>query len=195
MRPAEPAAIPGLRGRAAFTLLEVLAAVAILGIVYAVLAGVAIDNLRTEGDTARRLLASLAADRALVAVETLIEAGAVPPLGSYGAEDLDLLEADEDESGLLVRIAVTPFESTLVERAAEADPRPATGPSLLTPVYGVPSPLRRIEVTVLWTDGPLERSVSRTTFALDPAAALPLLEDLFGGELEAPTPSDTAGDL
>ena len=48
--------------RGGFTLIEVLAAVALLGILYAVLARVAIEGLRAEGDSERRLEASLLAD-------------------------------------------------------------------------------------------------------------------------------------
>ena len=49
----------------AFTMLEVLAAVSVLAIVYLVLANVAIEGLRAEGESMRRLEASLIADELL----------------------------------------------------------------------------------------------------------------------------------
>ncbi len=62
------------RSTPAFTLLEVLAAVAILGIVYVVLADVAMQGLFAEGRAKRRLEASLKADLHLSELEVEIEA-------------------------------------------------------------------------------------------------------------------------
>src|SRR5690606_27550513 len=48
---------------------------------------------------------------------------------------------------------------------------PALPPSFLVGERGQPSPLRRIDVVVSWTEGWGERQVVRTTFGLDHAAA------------------------
>ena len=64
-----------------FTLLEVLAAVAVLGILFTVLSNVAIEGLRHEGESKRRIDASLIADRAMIDLETEFGSGIVPPTG------------------------------------------------------------------------------------------------------------------
>ena len=72
-----------------FTLLEVLAAVAILGLWFAVLANVAIQGLRSEGRNERRLRASLIADRVLTDVELGFDEYELP------GENVDVQEEDE----------------------------------------------------------------------------------------------------
>ena len=65
----------------AFTLLEVLAAVAILALVYTVLARVGIQGFRAEGGADRRLRASLLADDTVAEIEGQIEMGSTPTIG------------------------------------------------------------------------------------------------------------------
>jgi prepilin-type N-terminal cleavage/methylation domain-containing protein len=153
----------------AFTLLEVLAAVAILGVLYVVLADVAIQGLRAEGRSRRRMEASLVADRALSEIEIEIEAGGVPEFGH-------LPETEED----LFRIAVEvrPYSIPLLGGAADAGSdtaAPSEGGALAS--------LREIEVTVTWDEGVDELQVVRTTYAFDAAAA-------SGQLLEATTPQE-----
>ena len=157
------------RSRAAFTLLEVLAAVAILGVLYVVLADVAIQGLRAEGRSRRRMEASLVADRALSEIETEIEAGGFPELGR-------LPETEED----LFRIAVEvrPYSIPLLGESAEAGSdtgSPSEGGTLAS--------LREIELTVTWLDGADEHQVVRTTYAFDAATASSQL-------IEATAPQD-----
>jgi len=71
--------------RAGFTLLEVLAAVAVLGLVYSVLATAAIQGLRAEGDAGRRFRASLLADQRITEVEAQVAAGQTPEIGETEA--------------------------------------------------------------------------------------------------------------
>jgi prepilin-type N-terminal cleavage/methylation domain-containing protein len=136
--------------RVGFTLLEVLAAVAVLGILYVVLADVAIQGLRAEGRSRLRLEASLVADRRLSDLEIAIEAGGVPEFG-----------ATEDEEDLFrVATEVRPFAIPLPP-GIDAD-RAAPGEALAS--------LREIELTVTWLEGEDEQSVRRTTYAFDRAA-------------------------
>jgi prepilin-type N-terminal cleavage/methylation domain-containing protein len=145
------------RPRSAFTLLEVLAAVAILGVLYVVLADVAIQGLRAEGRSRRRMEASLVADRALSEIEIEIEAGGVPELGR-------LPETEEDM--FRIAVEVRPYSIPLVGGTADAGSdtgSPSEGGALAS--------LREIELTVTWDEGVDELQVVRTTYAFDAAGA------------------------
>ncbi len=138
-----------------FTLLEVLAAVALLGLMYTILGRVAIQGLRAEGESARRIEASLLADRVLSDLEIELAQGSVPPLGEREYED--------GEWQVRVRVASfdLPFASaTSAEDGSRGRLLPGTG-------AGTASPVRSIQVQVSWIEGAAERSVSRTTYALD----------------------------
>ena len=152
------------RSRSAFTLLEVLAAVAILGVLYVVLADVAIQGLRAEGRSRRRMEASLVADRALSDIETEIEAGGIPELGR-------LPETEEDM--FRIAVEVRPYSIPLLGGTAEAE-SDAGSPS----EGGVLASLREIELTVTWLDGADEQQVVRTTYAFDAATASDQLLEL-----------------
>ncbi len=147
-------------GRQGLTLLEVMAAVAVLGLFYTVLADVAMQGLRAEGEASRRLAASLLADQALTELETALEDGTLPPLGRTQVEQEDFR----------ISVEVASFEVPLREEKTPARAREPEipGTSLLLPAArGAPGPLRRINVQVSWVEGPGERAVSRTTFAFD----------------------------
>jgi prepilin-type N-terminal cleavage/methylation domain-containing protein len=179
MRSSPPAA-PGRASRG-FTLLEVLAAVAILAIAYSTLGASGIQGLQHEGEARRRIEASLAADAVLGEIEGALEAGSAPELG----------EEQREQDGLRITVSVEPFVLAVPEaerdggkrigRArsrlggdAAARPEPLPGPSLLggdARGPGAASPLRRIAVRVAWDEGFGEQSVTRTTFALDAEAA------------------------
>jgi len=152
------------RSRAAFTLLEVLAAVAILGVLYVVLADVAIQGLRAEGRSRRRMEASLVADRALSDIETEIEAGGILELGR-------LPETDEDM--FRIAVEVRPYSIPLLGGTAEAESDAGSPPE-----GGVLASLREIELTVTWLDGVDEQQVVRTTYAFDAATASDQLLEL-----------------
>ena len=164
-----------------FTLLEVLAAVAILGIAYITLGSSGIQGLQHEGEARRRFEASLLADSVLSEIEAEIEAGVAPPLG----------DDEREEGDFKIAVKVAPFSIVVPEEqgnggkrlgdarsrlggsGAQAQPPAIPGPSLLGGDSGPGgvSPLRRIDVKIVWNEGFGERSVSRTTFALDPEAA------------------------
>lgn len=132
---------------AAFTLLEVLAAVAVLGILYVVLADVAIQGLRAEGRSRRRMEASLVADRLLSDLETNLEVSGVPEIG----------RTESEEDAFRISVEVRPFELPLPP-GSDADPPAAAG---------VLASLREIELTVTWDEGMDENRVVRTTYGFD----------------------------
>jgi type II secretory pathway pseudopilin PulG len=141
--------------RVAFTMLEVLAAIVIVGVLFTVLSGVAAQGLLAEGRNRRWLEASLLADSLVIDLETGLADGQVPDVGH-----------DEEESD--------PFLVSLDVQAI--DPRallPSEGGTdawSKNPLFGSetePSRLRQIEVTVSWPEGIEENRIVRTTFAVD----------------------------
>lgn len=145
------------RLRRAFTLLEVLAAVAILALLYTVLADVAIQAMRAEGDASRRLDASLLADRVLSEIEAQMDLGEGRPESS---------ETEEDD--FRITVDVVPYALVLPEDPAQRERRVAPRPSLLQASGpGRPSALLEVRVHVAWTEGVSERVVSRTTWGID----------------------------
>ncbi|HEY8493130.1 MAG TPA: type II secretion system protein [Myxococcota bacterium] len=169
-----------------FTLLEVLAAVALLGIAYTILGGAGAQSLQKEGEAARRLAASLLADRTLEAIEAAFDQGAAPPLG----------EEEISEGIYTIVTRVSAWEPQIPERepprALERERRRARrpgesirddesgqlGPSLVHGERGQPGPLRRVDVIVTWSEGWSEGRVVRTSFGLDPQAAAVTLQAL-----------------
>jgi prepilin-type N-terminal cleavage/methylation domain-containing protein len=169
-----------------FTLLEVLAAVAILGIAYITLGSSGIQGLQHEGEARRRLEASLLADSVLFDIEDAIEWHVAPPLG----------DEEREEGDFTIAVKVSPFSIVVPEETGkdgkrlgdarsrlggsgeQAQPPVIPGPSLLggDSGPGAVSPLRRIDVHITWNEGFGERSVTRTTFALDHDAALGTLQ-------------------
>jgi prepilin-type N-terminal cleavage/methylation domain-containing protein len=142
------------------TLLEVLAAVAILGILYTALATAATRGIHNEANTRRRLEASLLADQALSAVELQIAEQATPPIGKTQSELGDYR--------VEVSVDTLPLPPALVELRGTPDP---TAPSLLGGTDQSENLLRRIEVEVIWADGAFEQQVGRVTYAYDVPAA------------------------
>jgi prepilin-type N-terminal cleavage/methylation domain-containing protein len=97
---------PGERG---FTLLEVMAAVLVLGILYSVLANAAIRGLRSEGESKRRIEASLLADRALSDLEIQLSLGQIPEKGA----------TEETFDPYVVSTTVVPFDPTPMLEVAD----------------------------------------------------------------------------
>jgi prepilin-type N-terminal cleavage/methylation domain-containing protein len=162
--------------RLGFTLLEVMAAVAVLGIVYVVLARGAMQGLQIEGDAGRRLRASLLADRILNDLELELAAGSAPRVG----------ESETSEEEFAVVVEVSPFDVASILPATEegeASAAPTSSKELLAPSRrgGVPT-LLSITVRVAWIEGVSEREVTRTSFAFDAEAAAPLLEGIGDAE-------------
>jgi prepilin-type N-terminal cleavage/methylation domain-containing protein len=151
--------------RSGFTLLEVLAAVALLGILYTVLARVAIEALRAEGESQRRLEASLLADSKLDE-SFMASAGAVaiPELG----------HTETTEGDFTVSLDVALFQPPAEWDLSEPKGAP---PLLFASSPGVPGAeaLRTVQITVSWLEGAEERHVSRTLFLIDSERASSLV--------------------
>ena len=158
-----------------FTLLEVLAAVAILGIWYMVIAGLAMQGLRSEGESRRLLEASLVADIAIADLEGAIAEGTPLPI--------EVTEEEKEDFLVITEVEVMDIPIPL----AEGQPIPPTGPkSVFANLLGPKgeSPLRKINVKVTWTEGTRPRSVVRETYTLDLSASLSKLLELEAANSE-----------
>lgn len=161
--------------RGGFTLLEVMAAVAVLGLVYVVVARGAMQGLQIEGDAGRRLRASLLADRVLNDLELALAAGNAPALG----------ETESSEEEFTIFVEVSPFDigSLLPPQQEETRASSAEAMELLKPPVGGGLPaLLSIAVRVSWLEGFRQEEVTRTTFGFDLGAAAPLLEQIQSQE-------------
>jgi prepilin-type N-terminal cleavage/methylation domain-containing protein len=143
-----------------FTLIEVMGAVLVLGLVFTWLASVAMIGLRSEGTDRRRANAQLLADLELSTIEASVTAGEMPKDGSN--------ERDEEPFRVLVEVAPTDVlgllpASLAKDIAANSDPR---APSLLHDERGE-SRVRRVSVVVQWDEAGEPAQVERTTFAYD----------------------------
>lgn len=165
------------RLRGGFTLLEVLCAVAVLGIALTALARASVMGLQDEGETTRRAQASLLADRTIEGIEANMELGQAPEPGTQ----------EDDKAGFHVKVEVTPFDAQaaglLSAPAPPADrptrqPPPGPPQGLLAPARNGPSPLLWVTVRVGWAEGVYDRDVTRTTLLYDSNAASALLAPL-----------------
>lgn len=162
------------------TLLEVLAAVVVVGITYGVFFQAGGEMLRREGENKRRIQATLLADRALAEIETELDRGLVPRTG--------LSESSEGIFDLEIETAPTPIELAAHERGTPlAGTKPDSNTLLGSPSRPGSSALRRIDIRVRWIEGISERQIQRTTFAFDPSGAQAVLQSLIdaavGGNL------------
>lgn len=167
-----------------FTLLEVMVAVALLGLVVSVLAGSAIQGMSYEGEGARRLRASLLADQALFEIETGLKLG-VPPQPMH--------EERQAGDGFELTVDVQPLDAAEALAAllapAPEDPRAAApSPRGAADATAVPLPLFQVLVRVAWAEGVNQREVTRTTFAFDASAAAKALG--AGSGAATPTPEE-----
>jgi prepilin-type N-terminal cleavage/methylation domain-containing protein len=149
-----------------FTLIEVMAAVMLLGIVYSLLAAKSTEGIWSEGDARRRLQASLLADEVLAGVETQYALG-LPP---------DRRGSNEERGPFLIEIGLENYRPP----TPPVDPAGTAAPEL--PQAGVPDPfgderglapsvLVQIGVRVSWQDLGVDKWVERTTWVFDSAAA------------------------
>jgi prepilin-type N-terminal cleavage/methylation domain-containing protein len=191
------------RRRGGFTLLEVMAAVLVLGLVYTALSTAAMEGLRSEGISRRRTQASLLADRWLSELEMQLALGQVPESGEQ-EEDvenfrigvrvapydptplLEAIERAEKERGLPVKRLAGPAQTRMptAPAAGAAGQAPQIQTLFEPPRAGQEGRLRRIDVWVAWQEGDEEERVTRTTFAFDASG----LEGVFperGGAGEA----------
>jgi len=161
-----------------FTLFEVLAAVAVLALVFTVLAEAAIVGLRSEGIDRRRAEASLIADRELVTLQSALDAGLEFENGVEVSEEepyrITVELAPEDLLGLL--------PPDLVREVGGANEDLAT---LLVDDRGE-SRVRRLSVIVEWDEAREEpERVVRISHHLDVAGLEALLPPLEAEEASA----------
>lgn len=163
--------------RSGFTLLEVLAAVAILGVWYIVLAAMSADGLRKEGETHRRVQASLIADQMLSEYEVATIAGSAP------TETNDSSEQDL----YTIEVRVEPFVSEQATVPPDIQPPTEINPTAASPdltslvstqTPDVASYLRSIHIEVSWEEGAARRSVNRTSYAFDLTNAAGIYEEM-----------------
>jgi prepilin-type N-terminal cleavage/methylation domain-containing protein len=162
------------RSSAAFTLLEVMAAVAVVAIVFSTLARVASEGLRSQGISKRRLEASLLVDAQLAEIEVQFASGIAPEIG----------ESESEEDPFSISVSVTSFDiESAIPASGFGDTDPATQATLAGVLGDEVSPVRAIEISVTWLEGLDEYSVIRNTFGIDPVA----LAALAGAAPEIPT--------
>jgi prepilin-type N-terminal cleavage/methylation domain-containing protein len=167
------------RIRAAFTLLEVMAAVAVVAIVFSTLARVASEGLRSQGISKRRLEASLLADSQLSEIEIQLAGGIAPEIG----------ESELEEGPFMIIVRVTSFDiGSAIPESGFGDADPSSEATLAGVLGDEVSPIRAIEVAVTWLEGLDEYSVIRNTFGIDQVA----LEALAGAESQSLTPPGNA---
>jgi prepilin-type N-terminal cleavage/methylation domain-containing protein len=162
-----------------FTLIEVMAAVFILGLVVASISTMLVQSRRSDGYTRLRAQAAALADLEIAKIEEGLLRGAAPPLGA----------SESGESPWIVSVEVTAFDpSALAPPAAEDDARGGAaaqapeGSWLASAAAQQQPPLREIRVRVSWEGAPVDvesgepDAVERRTFAIDPAALEALAE-------------------
>jgi hypothetical protein len=125
-------------------------------------------------------------------IELSLDSGAAPPLGASG----------EEVDGFTVETEVRAFEPPAHAEAPQDPSAPRSlaarraaaaledAPSLFDAPKNATAPpaLRTIEVVVRWQEGIYERSVRRTTYALDAEA----VGELFASAAPAPSGADEA---
>ena len=152
-----------------------MAAVAILGIVYAYLARAASQGILTAGEARWRLEASLLADEAVASLDREIQSGSALPIG----------QEEFDADPFLITRSIELFN--LPE---DLFPAPEAGLSLFHLGDTDLAVLRRVRITVAWFDGVHEQSLERITFAYDKATAATVLATIPTGN--APLALDAA---
>ena len=165
MNSTEPATRASQSG---FTLLEVMAAVGIMALVFTVLASHAMQGLASHGQSRRTLAAADIADEIMADLEIGMNEQVLPPEG--------VEESERDEYRVVV--AVQPFSEIEVPPGTP----PPRGPDGRLQQYdeldllivhesrGFATALRTIEVSVSWEESGEERSIVRTTYGLDMTA-------------------------
>lgn len=152
-----------------FTLMEVLGAIAILGISYMMLATSSIDGLRLIGESTRRSDASLLADRLLAQIELMAEIG--QPI------DIGFDEWKEEPFTVVVEILDLAEEFSDIDNEIESEDLleflaiEANGPfSEFRDSNWLLGYLREVRISVEWREGAKEITVSRTAYIYDQQA-------------------------
>ncbi|MCH2187144.1 prepilin-type N-terminal cleavage/methylation domain-containing protein [Myxococcota bacterium] len=161
----------------AFTLLEVLAAVAVLAIWFLVIASTAIQGVRAEGLSRRRLEAALIADRRLSEIETSALDGSLPPNGSE--------ESEEPPFGVVVSIGPFVLENSVPANPNGAADAPGLEPLLARDLAARSQDLKRVDVQIIWEEAGQQQAVEPTSFIFDLESAVAAYD-----EAGIPSPDD-----
>lgn len=158
------------RAKAGFSLIEVLAAVAILGIWFSMLATLAMDGLRTTGESQRRLRASVLADQVLAEFELKAILGEPLDDGASEREDQDPFTISvelRDLSAGTQHVDTSPDTLDLIgffhQQNDSIYSEVRQGNWLLE--Y-----LREVRIQIKWEEGINEITITRTAYFWDKAA-------------------------
>ena len=167
--------------RAGFTLLEVLAAVAILAIWYVVIAAMATDGLRKQGISSRLIEASEIANRVVAEIEASAASGSAPEIQDEATEEGDFR----------VHVFVSPMgfgvedidpEDASTELGAQGSPD--LRKLLKVEMPGMSRHLRAVQVRVAWDEGAAVRKVRRSTYTFDLESAQKVYQSKEAREAE-----------
>lgn len=155
-----------MRASRGFTLLEVLAAVAFVGLVFTALSRSATVGIISEGDNRRRMEAASLADAEMIQIELDLRNTGVPEDGQT--------EREIDDFRVVTEVAPWTPPPELAAAIEENSPEG-------TRFFGGEQPQQRsmvqeIRVRVEWFDGVEDRSIERVTLAVGmtvPATGLP----------------------
>jgi prepilin-type N-terminal cleavage/methylation domain-containing protein len=165
----------------AFTLIEVMAAVFILGLFVAAISQLLQQASKNEGRARLDAQAAVLADTEIARLEEGLARGAPPPLG----------KSESGEGSWRITTEVAPFDATklagITPEAEGGRPAPPSAPGaegswLLSPRAKQTPPLLEIAVRVSWDGAPVDAdtgqpaAIRRRTFALNPAALEALAE-------------------
>jgi len=168
-----------------FTLIEVMAAVAVMAMAFIVLAQANIQGIMAEGSARQRLTAARLADRTMQELEIQLISGSL--LLEVGIEQVE-------EPPFIIETEIAIFELDLPEvpnalgETSEDETGPDSAIQALETLSEREDILHWIQVRVIWGEGVFERAATRTTFGYDAA----LLH--AGAQVQAPGgPEEGAG--
>ncbi len=145
-----------MKARRAFTLLEVLAAVAFVGLVFTALSRSATVGIIAEGDNRRRMQAAMLADAAMTELELAFQAMTFPPDG--------ITEEEIDDFVIVTEVTPWIVPPELAEAIEDAFP---DGTELFGgQLTGDVGTVLEIAIRVEWFDGSRENFIERVTLAV-----------------------------
>ncbi len=167
MNPERPShSLPPAPRAGGFTLLEVMAAVAVMAMAFIVLAQANIQGIMAEGSARQRLAAARIADRTMQELEVKLISGSLPL--EVGIEEVE-------EPPFIIETEIALFDLDLPEvpnalgETSEDETEPDSAIQALETLSEREDILHWIQVRVIWGEGAFERAVTRTTFGYDAA--------------------------
>jgi prepilin-type N-terminal cleavage/methylation domain-containing protein len=170
--------------RRGFTLIEMLAATALFGLVVVALAPIVVESNQREGLARRKAAASLLADRLVAEAEEAAAGGAVPQLTKRELSEEEFTATIETSAFDPRALEIAGAQPAAEQPAAPSGAGPATG-WLDAPGADAAPPIVQLDVRVAWVEGVIEQEVRRRSFFLNPAA-LESLDQNEAGDREPP---------